>query len=220
MKKAVKKPTAPKSEEKEVGTGKAWILFAVFGLLILVVVGFYGYTQYAKEKERKANSYNGFDFAEASGGLWITRIEIGQQPYDVPFYYHPRDTESVVVGPNVTRPILRTPRVIYISLDPDAGSQPVIAAVELSRLTGSKYNFFNIETHGALSRPPPEKVDLPVYSCANATPDLVVLQFIQGETNAIVVSRDNPNCVLFSYINASESIRVADRYAYMLLKIM
>lgn len=202
------------------GRNSAWKFLIAFTILVLLLVGMAAYSSFKRDRDEESNRYNGFDFAQAEGGLWVTRIEVGGQPYDIPFYHHPRDTESVVVQQGVTDTILKgAPRQIYISLHPDAGARPVIGAVEISRITGSKYNLLNIETKGALSEPAAGKVDIPVMSCKNATPDTVVVQFVQGSSN--VISRSsNPSCIVLQYTDADESVRVADRFAYMLLRIM
>lgn len=199
---------------------KVWTFFVAFGIVLLLIIGITVYNSYQRDRERAENQYNGFDFAEAAGGLWVTRIEVGQQPYDIPFYYHPRETEEVIIDRTATDPILRgAPRQIYISVAPDAGAQVVVAGVEISRITGAKYNLLNIDTKGALSSPAPGKLDVPVVSCANATPDVVVVQFVEGRDNLIARSQ-NPNCIILQYTDTNESVRVADRFAYMLLRIM
>jgi hypothetical protein len=198
----------------------AWKVFVAFGIIVVVMVGFFWYRSYEAKQLEEENRYNGFDFTPTVAGLWQARIEVGRQPYDIPFYYHPRDLENIPVDSNAVAPVYARPREIYVSLDPDSGSLPAIAGVEISRITGTRYNIFNIDTRGVLSRQPDNKVELPVMNCANATPDKVVIQFIPARQNVIVRSGSNENCVLLNYVTANDSIRVADRYAYMLLKVM
>lgn len=200
-------------------TLSTWKLLLAFGILLLIIGGYYGYISYKVQQKQEENKFNGFDFAQAEGGLWVTRIEVGRQPYDIPFYYHPRDTVAITVDPSATTPLRNAPKVVYISVDPDAGAVPVIAGVEISRITGSKYNLLNIETHGALSRQPDKQVNLPVVSCKDATDDLVVIQFVEGKQN-VIARTENENCIVLQYTSVNESIRVADRFAYMILGIM
>ena len=166
------------------------------------------------------NTYNGFNFRKVEGNLWVVRIDVRNQPYDIPFYHHPKDTLTVLKDRTATEPVFKGPKEIVISVDPDAGSRVVIAGVEIARLTGSKYNLYNIPTSSALSKSTGENIDLPVVSCKDATEERTVIQFVQGKQNLIIRSDNNPNCVLLQYTTPQESIRVADRYAYMLLKIM
>lgn len=196
------------------------MILLAFGIIILIIIGVVWYRAHTAASERKANQYNGFDFTPADG-LWVARIQVGVQPYDIPFYYHPRDTLMVLVDPTAVEPLANAPKEVYVSVDPDAGSKVVIAGVEISRITGSKYNLLNLETHGALSRPPADtKVDLPVVNCTSANPDRVVIQFVQGKQDVIARSDKNPSCIILQYTDVNESVRVADRFAYMLLQIM
>jgi hypothetical protein len=211
----------PSDEEEEGPASVKGVIafFIAFGIILAVIVGIVAWNSYHNKALQAENSYNGFDFAQAQGGLWITRIEARGQPYDIPFYFHPRDTEDVIVDPKATAPIYANPAEVVISVDPNAPSKVVIGAVEISRLLGSKYHIFNLYTHSALSAPPPTAMDIPIIDCRNATAQRVVIQFIEGKDDVIAVGK-NPNCIILQYTDANESVRVADRYAYMLLKIM
>jgi hypothetical protein len=199
---------------------KVWPFFVAIGIILVAIIALAGYKAYVRNAEREANQYNGFDFAQAEGGIWVTRIQVGNQPYDIPFYFHPRDTLTVLIDPSVTEPLANNPKELVISVDPSAGAQVVVAGVEIARITGSKYNLLNIPTSSALSRPANGSIDIPVIDCRNATEDRVVLQFVQGTKNVLIRSDKYPNCVLLQYTDVNESVRVADRYAYMLLEIM
>jgi hypothetical protein len=197
-----------------------WKFFLAFGIVLLLIVGIVAWQKYSQQAQQEQNRYNGFDFSKAQGGLWVTRVEVRGQAYVIPFYNHPRDLEDIVRDPNATLPIYRRPAEVAISVDPEAPSKVVVAAVEVSRLLGSKYNLFNLYTHSALSRAPSVPVDVPILDCNNATPDRVVIQFIEGKEDVITRWSENPNCIILQYTDANESVRVADKYAYMLLKVM
>jgi hypothetical protein len=200
--------------------GRVWPFFVAIAIIIIAIIGIAAYREHVRETEREANQYKGFDFTQVEGGLWVTRIQVGSQPYDIPFYFHPRDTLTVLIDPTVTEPLANNPKEVIISIDPDANPKVVIAGVEIARITGSKYDLLNFDTSSALSRPAKGNIDIPVIDCRNATTDRVVLQFIEGSKNLLVRSDKYPNCVILQYTDANESIRVADRYAYMLLQIM
>ena len=205
----------------ETETYSAWKFFVAIGILLVILVGYILYTQYQAKKMIEENKYNGFDFSQAQGGIWVTRIQARNQPYDIPFYFHPRDTEEVYVEVNATLPLILYPgpAKVTISVDPAASSKIVIAAIEISRILGTKYNLYNYDVSSALSAPAQGSADIPVVTCANATKDDVVVQFVQGQQNAIARSK-NPYCVILQYTDVDESVRVADRMAYMLLRIM
>jgi hypothetical protein len=212
--------TLESSAEDEGAPLSLWKVLVAFGIILVILLGFFAYNQYRTKQEQVSNQYNGFDFAQAQGGLWVTRIEIGRQPYDIPFYHHPKELEDVIIDRNAIKPIEAAPRQVFIAIDPDAGAEPVVAGVEISRITGNKYGIYDIETRGALSRPVDGRTDLPVINCQNSTPDKVVIQFVEAKQNVITRSDRYPSCIIINYKNASESVRVADKYAYMLLKIV
>ena len=200
-----------------------WKAFVAIGILALLLVSAAVYQSWKNQRVIAQNRYNGFDFAEAQGGLWVTRIQVGSQPYDIPFYHHPRELEGIVVRDHDADDLLtranRTVRQVYLSVDPDAGAKvAAIAGVEIARIAGSKYDLLNLPTTGALTRPANVTVEYPILTCEDATNETVVIQLAPDPTaNAIV---RNGNCVILFYRNADDAIRVADRYAYMLLGIM
>lgn len=201
------------------------ILFAVgFFLFILVVLVLIPLLRKGTiQKEFEANRYNGFDFWQRPEGnisLWMTRIQVGAQPYEIPFYYHPRETESVLIEDHVGQFLIeRRPKLLYFTFSPDAGSRPIVAGVELSRITGNRFHLLSIPTRSALQEPVVANSTIAVITCKNATGDVMVLQFNEGPQNRIYRD-DNPFCIRLEYVNASESIRVADRFAYRLVQIM
>jgi hypothetical protein len=208
-------PEEPKSSR--VGT---IIFFVVCGLVILGLVGLVWYNNQRAETAKTQYQYNGFDFKETTGGFWVTQVQARGQLYEIPFYFHPEETDFIPTDYDAVKPVYAAPTELYISLDPDAGATPVVAAAEISRLTGNKYNLFNIPTRGALSRPDPTtEIDLPIFDCRNATKERVIIQFVKGKMDAISLG-SNPNCIILQYTDGNESKRVADRYAYMLLKIV
>lgn len=193
--------------------------FLAIALILLAIIALMWYQGHQRQQAIEENTYNGFRFQQTQSGLWVTRIEVGVQPYDIPFYYHPREVLDVEVDIDATRPILEErPKRIFISLDPDAGSRPVIAGVEISRITGHKYELLKIPTQSALSRPADRAVEVPIVSCNNIPANSTVIQFIQHEEKNLIVASES--CVYLFYVTPEDSIRVADRYAYELLKIM
>jgi len=109
----------------------------------------------------------------------VTRIQVREQPYDIPFYYHPREIEDIVVRDHDADTLLtarnRTVEQVFVSVDPDAGAKvAAIAGVEIARLTGSKYGLLNLPTTGALTRPDNTTADYPILTCKDATPATVI----------------------------------------------
>lgn len=195
-----------------------WKFLLVLGVLILVFFAILWWRDAQRERAARENAYNGFEFQRIQAGLWSTRIEVGSQPYTIPFYHHPRELEDIIVDADALLPVTRRPSQIFISIDPDAGSRPVVGGVEISRITGSRYNILNIPTRSALTRPSERQAQVPVVSCNSIPQNTTVIEFVQhNTTNAIVAEGD---CVYLFYITPEDSVRVADRYAYELLQIM
>jgi len=175
------------------------------------------------ESSDEYSSYNGFSFKQVRHGnslLWVTRVEVRGQPYDIPFYYHPKDTEDVVFEPGLADAIVDAPvkpRLVYMSFDPDSGSRTVVAGVEISRLLGTRYNLMNMKVQSALTREAETGTEHLVKTCEDASDGILVLVFSQGVVNAV---DHESNCIRISYTTPEDSIRVADWFAYEMLKII
>jgi len=200
----------------------SWKFVIGFVLLFVVVFGTTYVSIQLDKNEQESYTYNGFEFRQAPSGsdtLWVTQIEVQGQPYNIPFYHHPSATEDIAYTEGLAEAITDAeipPEMVYLSLSPDAGSRPVIAAVEISRLLGTRYNLLNMEVQSALTRPD-DSLDTLVRTCEDARDGVLVIVFEQGTINAIT---NDGNCITMTYTTPEESIRVADRFAYELLKIM
>lgn len=209
----VSKPTKPLSGRKT--------LMLCIALIILVFVSFFSYSYYVKVWKPKQYRYNGFDFHKGDL-VWTTQVEVDGRLYAIPFYNHPKELETIVVEPGIENKIkrLNSSDKIFITIDPDLESRAVIAAVELSRITGSRYDIFNVPTQGALTRPSWKgKADSvnPVVTCANANNNTLVVWLKLGDVNAV---HSSDNCLLLEGKTGEDLIRVADRFVYRLLGIM
>jgi len=215
----VKKKALGKSKEEQGPSSQT--LWVCITLVVIVLICFLGYIYYVKEIKAKMHRYNGFDFYKGDL-VWTTEIQIGEQPYTIPFYYHPKEVEDVLVEANVEKKVqrLNASDRLFITLDPDLESRAVVAAVELSRITGSRYRIYNVPTHGALIRPSStSKADAvnPIITCANANNQTVVVWLKLGDAN-VVHSKDN--CILLEGQSSEDLIRVTDRFVYRLMGIM
>ncbi|MFC1648516.1 hypothetical protein ACFL1B_03575 [Nanoarchaeota archaeon] len=169
-------------------------------------------------------TYNNYPF-EPSDTLWITWAEKDGQPYRIPFYHHPTELEDIVAEPGLEQLLLfaskeKPETVVYITLDPELQSRAVVAAVEISRLTGDRYNLLNLETHGALTRLPDEQIantQNPIITCNDANHDTIVIWMTL--TNANFIHAEG-NCITLEARSDEDMVRVADRFAYMIIGIM
>ncbi|MBU0667232.1 MAG: hypothetical protein KKC26_07740 [Nanoarchaeota archaeon] len=144
----------------------------------------------------------------------MTQLQIGIQPYDIPFHYHPKDLEDIVVEENIEDKIWAKPKQIFITMSPDVTPNEGIAAVEIAKLTGNRYKLFNIPTKSALTKPNNLTISI---TCMDAKEDVVVINFKKNKQNIVYSSG---NCIHVEYVDSNESIRVASAFAYHILKIM
>jgi len=212
-------------DEPEKDITKRSFLIMLVSLIIIfsIVFGSLWYSNYHKQKVIEENSYNGFSFYEQPGGLWLTRLSVNGQLYNIPFYNHPRDLKDIAIQKDVELLIKNPngyPKAVYISVDPNASSRVVVGGVEIARITGNKYNLLNIFTKSALHYNPSNDTDTLVVNCSNSNPEVIVLYFDKGTGNAIYSDKKYPYCIHLDYVTDNDSIRIADRFAYQLLNIM
>jgi hypothetical protein len=218
---------AADAEQERKARRRAIIFVIVFiVLIIIVIVGIPYLNRWRAQRQFAKDAYNGFSFVQMREGsqvVWATHVQVRSQPYDLQFYNHPRDTENVSLEPGITNRFLGStrPKLIYMTFDKDQESIIVIAGVEISRITGEKAGILNIDTRGALKTAPPSNESATaVITCTDATPQIAVLSFDLGEQDAIFEDSRNPDCIHVEFSSANESLRVADRFAYGLLRIM
>lgn len=205
----------------------AWkFILALLIVVVLFIVGGVLFADY--EREQSTLLYNGFLFEEKGSGnktIWVTRIDVNGQLYDIPFYYLPTEVEDVLFEPGLADAISHAdirPDIVYMSLDPEGGSRPVVGAVEVSRLLGNRYGLLNLNVHATLMRPPANRTDafndtMVYLTCDNATDGVLIIQYEEAESNRVW---HEGNCIRVTYKTPEDSIRVSDRFAYELLSIM
>ncbi len=219
-----------KDKKKEVSIGKKFkqktsdstgLIFIVSAtiIILLLLIGPVAYKKYKSKKRLEENKYRGFDFYKNKDGSWRTEYWKEGQPYIIPFYHHPRELDSVVYEDGVEDKILRKPKRLFIAMPPDGGSKVVVAGVEISKITGFRYNLLNIPTRSALTEQSfsENSSDYPVVDCSSATNKTGVVRFKKGEFNK-VYSRGH--CVIVEYASVEEATKPADRLAYEMLGIM
>jgi hypothetical protein len=215
--------TKPKTKEesrtkkKSMSSGLQFLIFII--VLILLMIGLlYGlpkYKEYKQEQIDDKTKFNGFDFYyDENQGYWITQVQIGRTPYNIPFYHHPTDLKGIKIQYGIEDIILlQRPKNIIISVPPDSNSQIALAAIEISKITGDRFQMLKIPTKSAVSS---KAEGLPVANCNNASQETVVIQFIKSNKNLI---SSQGRCIKLEFKN-NESIQVADAFAYSLVKII
>lgn len=209
-------------QPKPTNSTRNFIIAVVGVICVLGLVVGAGYWYSSSEMK----PYNNFPF-EKDGQLWITQAQMNGQPYTLPFYYHPTDLEDIPAPKGVEQPLVRAGlesknMTVFITLDPDLPSKAIVAGVEISRLTGSKYDILNLRTHGALTRAP-ENPDAsaprPIVTCSEASANgTMVIKMRLGQNN--VISQRENGCIVLEGETPEDLKSVADRFAYMILGIM
>jgi hypothetical protein len=217
------------NEESDISQKKKdrdnWIKLVVFSAALIIVLLLLVFVpSYLRQKQSQDDKYNGFDFVKREDNLWYTVVNKGDQPYSLPFYYHPRDLEDVVVDRNVRGKffaIRDNNGSIFVAFDPDSESNRiVIAAVEVAKITGERYGLLNVPTRSAFTKSPGDALtdtEIPVKTCKDADNKTIVVWLVVTDKNLV---SSNGYCVILEARNYTETIRVADRLVYDLLGIM
>jgi hypothetical protein len=210
----------PTAEEKKTGSLKFWILAAALIIFFLALVYV---PKILHGQEAENNRYNGFDFYKAGDGFWYTVVQKGAQPYEIPFYYHPKELEDIVIEPGIKDKffdMVENNGTIFIVVDPDAESKAVIAGVEIAKITGRGYQLLNVPTYSAFSKEPTNmttNVETPILNCAAANNKTLVVGLVLTSRN-VIYSQDY--CIRLEAASYDDMVRVADRMMYNLLGIM
>lgn len=209
-----------KAADKKRNTIRFMILAAV---LVIVLLALVMVPQYVRKAKLDNDKYNNFEFV-FQDNLWYTMVEKGNQPYWVPFYYHPRQLEDIPVETGLRAKFfaLRDNNgSIYITMDPDGeDNKIVIAGVEIAKITGQAYQLLNVPTHSAFINPPKNasvNSETPIVTCAQASNRTLVIWLTLSDKN-IAYSRGN--CIILEARTYNDTVRVADRTMYDLLGIM
>ena len=211
-----------KSKKKPLSSTKKFLIFcAILVILFLALVIIPGII---KKANLEKYAYNNFEFVKKDDGFWYTMIQKGAQPYWVPFYYHPTELEDIPVEPGLRAKFFEirdNGGRIFITLDPDAeNNSVVVAGVEISRITGSRYDLLNVPTQSAFIKPPRNATTdtgTPIVTCMNSNNQTMVIWITLSDLN--VISSKN-YCVVLEARTYGDMIRAADRLMYHLLGIM
>ncbi len=193
--------------------GAILILVIIAGIFIIAI----NIQKSIQKKIVLENAYNNFPFVE-SEGKWYTEVDIGGQAYVIPFYYHPRDLEDIKYEPNVEKKLtVNKPEQIYITLDPDLPAIATVAGVQISRITGERYQMMNILTKSAFTRYPGFVSKSPIITCEDSNSKIAVIKMHYGDETSI---SSEDNCIILTVDEANETVRLAERLTLEMLGIM
>jgi len=210
------------SKKKPLSSNAKFIIFCA--VLILLFLGLVIIPSQIRRAKLEKYKYNNFEFIKRKDGFWYTMVQKGVQPYWIPFYYHPSELEDIPVEPGLRDKFFKirdNNGSIFITIDPDAGNNTiVIAGVEISRITGSRYDLLNVPTHSAFIKPPKKggaETGTPIVTCKYASNKTMVIWLTLSDKN---VAYSYDYCVILEAKTYKDMVRVADRTMYHLLGIM
>ena len=209
-------------EEKPVDNRKSLItVFVIVGIIIVIIAAVVLISKFMPNTNTV--KYNNYTFEKFEGNKWMTQQLIRNRVYNIPFYYNPTQVIDIPADPNSVLTLRQfgfNPNgIVYITVDPNESSKVVLAGVEYARILGTSYNIYNMNVKAALSKPYAENISVnsPVITCNNQSKDALIIYQVVSNKNLISV---RGNCIYLESINANESVRVADAFAFRLLSII
>lgn len=191
----------------------------IITLILLLITGSFGLYIYQKNRYKDVYfDYNGFTVhkgTDKSGAtIYQTKIftQNNAQPYLITTRYSPLELEEIDSSYS-KRDILK--KEIYITMDSKASAVSVLAATEISKITGN-YFLYGIPTHGALSEPIEGK-KIEVKTCADVTEDQAIILLKQGDESKIY--SDN-GCIILEGKDEYDLIRLSNKLIFTLIGIM
>ena len=158
--------------------------------------------------------YNGFSFIKV-GPLWYTKVSAKGNVYNIPFRFGPREVEYIPVDMQNF-----DAGIVYLTMDPELTSRVAIAAIEIGRVLGDKYDLLNIPVKSALTKMPEEGLDeyneIVIKTCDDATDVEAVFLFVSGN-ETMVYEKDN--CVVIQGVTDDDIIKASDRLAYGIIGV-
>ena len=191
------------------------ILLGFFIVLLVAVVSLFIYQEY--RYNAFYFTYNGFEVHKVVDNGVQYKINFiltdNPQPYIVNVRNDPRALEAISLDPAVLSQVLK--RHLFITIEENATGVTVVAALEISKITGNPL-LFNIPTEGAVVANPLD-IDVPVKTCADVTAQQGIIYLKQGNENRIY--QEN-GCVIIEGVDEYALIEGADRLSLTLLGIM
>ena len=196
----------------------------ILGLIIVAVIVYGSYQLINKATSKEDLSvYNGFAFEHRvteKQDFWITHVQLSGDVYEVPFYNHPSGLEDYVYDDRVTEYLLRKGiQEIILAVHPDAGSTPVLAGINIARVTGK---FYGISTSSALYVPEDETYDLNItqVNCGDATGQKPIIWLTNTTVEPSVILSDDEHFCIYVSGEGDNILAAADLLVYKLLGIM
>ena len=183
-----------------------------------------GIILFAYQKDKYSDvffKYNNFEVHKVNffdkGFVYKIRLVslVDNKLYTIESRYDPRALEEIPM--NIDLDDIYNKKVLFITIDQNATGVSVLAATEISKVTGNSLIFkYPKETFGAL-KSSTEGKNVTVMTCNNVSKNIGIVSFEINNKSEIYSNND---CVILSGKNENDLIRVADRLMLVLLGIM
>ncbi len=196
----------------------AWVFIV---LLVIFVLGTIGMFLYQKNRYKDTYfEYNGFTIhkitSENNNKVYQTKVFIGEnpQPYLITTRYNPNELNDIEVNNhNLKDSVLK--KEIYITMESYSSAVSVLAATEISKVTGN-FLIYNIPTHGALTSGIEGK-NVTVKTCNDVSAEQSIMYLKQSNRSKIYSEN---GCVILEGRDEYDLIRVANKLIFILLGVM
>ncbi len=184
---------------------------ALVGLLVLVA---------RNNAPADAEKYNGFPIQRGmcpgtTRECVLLSFEIRGNPYQIPFYNHPQDIESLPVAPAAVRSIIAMQKVenqsVLIVIPPNAPGDIGVAGVQLGRILGDRYGIMNLNVRATSA------ANL-ASACTQANATTLVVWFESDKLNA--VHEAQKNCIAISAIDGPGAVAGSEALTYRILGVI
>jgi len=227
-KKAPSKKESAKPEGKKEGTKAVWYLVgALVVIAAILVIG--AWTSVDQDPGNDCDEeYNNFCFIEQND-LWSVRVMVNGQPYRVAVHHLPGELEDIPVDPQAVETIQALSTManqtgdgrLFITMNPEAPSGVAIAGVEIAKITGERYDIYDIPTRAGLTkRPESVSKDTPIVDCSSSGNETFVVYLREHDQNYVGVPEQYPQCIVIQGTDADEVVKSADRFLYALFGVM
>ena len=196
------------------------IKWVIILLCLAFIIGSFGILIYQKNRYKEVYfEYNGFAVQKSrdAGGntVYQTRIFLGedQQPYLITSRYGPEDLEDIGIYKDLKKDLLK--KEIYITMDSESSAVSVLAATEISKITGNSF-LYGIPTHGALTSSVEGK-NIIIKTCNDVTKDQAII-FLKQAKQSRIYSQEG--CIIIEGKDEYDLVKAANRLILTLLSVM
>lgn len=197
------------------------ILWIFVILIVSFALGVAGMLIYQKNRYKDTYfEYNGYTIhkvTDKSGNnVYQTQIFVGKdaRPYYITTRFSPNELEYINVNNyNLNSNLFK--KEIYITMGPSSTAVSVLAATEISKITGNFF-IFNVPTHGALTSSVEGK-NVTVKTCNDVSTDQSIIYLKQTNESKIYSKK---GCIILEGKDEYDLIKVANKLILTLLGVI